>query len=208
MSWQRSNRLPRAAVGQGFTIPTGPTDATGRRAFFSVDPQVLENVDAQAFQDVLPSSTYTRFDPFDYLEYLSEKDAEIFWMIAGLGKSQKDVGDLVCLNQSTVSYRFGRAVEKLAYLVVLAAVDVDGIVETFDFLRPDERAVLVDLFFFVNQAAVGARHGKNQSSVKWIALKTRAALERLEPEDPERWGNALGLVYYLFRNLGIRIRSE
>lgn len=202
-----SRRYKRRASEMGVVIQDS-LEATGRTAFFQIDPDILEQIDARTLQEVLPSSTYSEFNPLDYLQYLPELEAEIFWMISARGKGQHDVAKLLGVSQPTVSYRFRRVVEKIGYLAVLTALDVRGVVSSLEFLTEAEQDVLYDLFFYVNQEAVGKIHGKRQSSVKWIALKTRSTLEKLEPEDPERWSNALGMVYLLFRNLGIRIRSE
>lgn len=202
-----SRRFRERAVESG-VIVADALESTGRQAFIRVDPTILENVDARSLQEALPSPVYTEFNPLEYLKYLPELEAEIFWMLWHCGKTQADVAELVELSQPTVSYRYWRAVSKLAYLVILTALDVRRVVDSLEFLEQRERDILYDLFFYVNQQAVGNLHGVAQSSVKWVALKTRATLERLEREDPERHFNQLGLVYYLFKNLGIRIRSE
>lgn len=202
-----SGRFRERASEQGIVV-SDALETTGRQAFVQVDPEVLENIDARRLQDALPSSTYVEFDPLRYLEYLPDLEAEIFWLIWHCGKTQPDVAELVQRSQSTISYRYQRAHEKMAYLVMLTAVDVREMVDSLDFLRPKERDILHDLFFYANQKAVGERHGVGQSSVKWIARKTKTTLETLEPQDPERYFNVLGLVYLLFRNWGIRIRNE
>lgn len=171
----------------------------------------LEQVEDGALQDAFPSAHAIDFDPLDYLEYLPDLEAEVFWLIRARGKTQADVAALLKLSQPTISYRFRRAVVKIAYLVVLTALDVRGTIDRIPFLDRKEKAILADLFYYLNQQAVARKHrlpGHGQSSVKWVALKTRRNLERLERADPAEWSNVLGLIYLLFRNLGIRLRSE
>lgn len=182
-------------------------ESTGRRPFVQVDPAILESLDARTLQDASPSSEYADFDPLQYLRYLPESDREAFWMVDHLGKRQSDVGQLLGLKQPTISEKLRRCREKMAYLAVLTSVDVLALVDRMDFLRVEERDVLRDLMYYAHQEAVGLLHGKRQSSVKWIAVKAREKLEELEREDPRRWSSALALVYLLFRNLRIRVRS-
>lgn len=202
-----SRRFRDRAQARG-VIVADALESTGRQVFIRIDPAVLETFDARTLQEALPSPVHIEFDPLEYLKFLPQLEAEIFWMLWHCGKTQKDVADLVRLSQPTVSYRYRRATSKIAYLVTLTALDVRAMVDSLEFLRQDERDVLHDLLYYANQQAVGNIHGIAQSSVKWIALKTRATLERLERNDPERYFNQLGLIYYLFQNLGIRVRSE
>jgi DNA-directed RNA polymerase specialized sigma subunit len=202
-----SRRFRQRALERG-VIVADALESTGFQAFVRVDPKILENIDAQRLQDTLPSPVFIEFDPLEYLKFLPELEAEIFFMLWKCGKTQGDVAELVGLSQPTVSYRYRRATAKIAYLVTLTALDVRAMVDALEFLRQDEKDILHDLFFYANQQAVGDIYGVAQSSVKWIALKTRATLERLERENPERYFDQLGLIYYLFKNLGIRIRSE
>lgn len=201
------SRAYRDKAAERGVIVADALEYTGRQAFIRVDPEILENVDARSLQDALPSAVYIEFDPTEYLQYLPELEAEIFWMLWRCGKTQKDVADLVDLSQPTVSYRYRRATEKISYLVTLTALDVRALVDSLEFLRQDERNILHDLFFFTNQQKVGNVHGVAQSSVKWILLKTRSKLEELERQDPEKYFNQLGLIYYLFRHLGLRVLS-
>ena len=201
------SRAFRDRAAERGVIVADALESTGRQAFIQVDPEILENVDARSLQEALPSAVYIEFDPTKYLRYLPELEAEIFWMLWRRRKTQADVAQLVGLSQPTVSYRYRRAVAKIAYLVTLTAVDVRGMVDSLEFLRQDEKDILHDLFFFTNQQATGNAHGVAQSSVKWILLKTRAKLEDLEREDPETYFNQIGLIYYLFRHLGLRVQS-
>lgn len=145
------------------------------------------------------------FDPSDYLHLLPEVEAEIVYMVR-LRKRQRDIGALLGISQPTVNYHYQRAIEKIRYLVTLAAVDVEGIVAGFDFLSEKQRAILVDLFYSCHQMAVARKHGVSQSSVRWVAIRARQELEKREREEPERWFNALGLVLLLWRHLGLRVR--
>ena len=201
------SRAYRDKAAERGVIVADALEYTGRQAFVQVDPEILENVDARSLQDALPSAVYVEFDPTEYLCYLPELEAEIFWMLWDRGKTQADVAQLVELSQPTVSYRYRRAIEKIAYLVTLTALDVRALVDSLEFLAQRERDILHDLFFFTNQQKVGNVHGVAQSSVKWILLKTRAKLEELERGDPGTFFNLLGLVYYLFRHLGLRVQS-
>lgn len=174
-----------------------------------VDPSILDEVDIESYKESLPSAVYTEFDPCDFLHYLPDREAEIFWLIFVKGKTQEHVGKLIGMEQSSIHYRYWRCVEKIGYLMVLTVLDVGELIRSIDFLAPHEHAVLVDLFFFLNLKAVAKKHGDMPySSVRWIVLKTRQNLEKKEREDPERWGNVLGLIYLLQRSLGIRLRSE
>lgn len=175
----------------------------------AVPPEVLEEtVDSETFRESFPSAHYVEFDPLDFLKYLPELEAEIFWMVRVRSMSQQDIGILLGLSQPAISHRYRRAVEKIAYLVVLTALNVEQMVHDLPFLTLAEKAIMTDLFFYLHQDAVGKIHGGlRQSSVKWIALKTRRKLEDLERKDPERWFNHLGLIYLLFRYLGLRLKS-
>lgn len=176
-------------------------------AFVDVDPAILDEVVAAELKDVVPSSEDIDFDPLEFLPYLPPLEAEIFYLVRVAGMSQNQVKELLGLSQPTISYRYRRTLEKISYLVVLTSVDVRAELGKLEFLSPRERSVLADLFFFVNQDAVGRRYGVSQSSVKWILLKTRRRLEALSEGEPVRWFNLLGMTYLLFGNLGIRVRS-
>jgi DNA-directed RNA polymerase specialized sigma subunit len=181
--------------------------ATTANAFVDVDPAILDEVDAVELKEVVPSTEDFDFDPMEFLPYLPRLEAEIFHLIREVGMSQNQIKGLLGLSQPTISYRYRRAIEKISYLATLANVDVREELAKLEFLESRERDILADLFFWVNQDAVGRQYDVSQSSVKWIALKTRRRLEALSTEDPVRWFNLLGLVYLLFRNLGIRVRS-
>ena len=177
-----------------------------REIFFQVDPSTLDYLDARDFQSEQPSGVYIDFDPIPLLDYLPEEEAEIFWMIFEKRKEQKHIATLLGFSQPTISYRWRRVLAKLSYLLVLDSLPVREMVENdTPFLKPRERAILHDLFFYTNQERVGNRHGVRQSSVKWIYSKTLKRVKALEGTDPDRWRNFLGLLFLLERNLSSRI---
>ncbi len=200
---EKNGRYIGTAPLRGWSKP--PVAAAN--AFVDVDPSILDEVDAAELKDVVPSSEDFDFDPLKFLPYLPALEAEIFYLIRVAGMSQNQVKELLGLSQPTISYRYRRTLEKIAYLVVLTSVDVREELTKLTFLSFRERDILADLFYWVNQDAVGRQYHVSQSSVKWIALKTKRRLEALSKKDPVKWFNLLGLVYLLFRNLGIRVRS-
>lgn len=211
MTWHRHS-ISNARAGKSGAMFPRQYDlmSAGKHAppVVTADPVLLDNVEAGG-EGPFSVGDGTEFDPTEFLQYLPDLEAEVFWLVWVKRKSQADAGVLLGgLAQSTVSNRYRRCLEKMAYLAYLTSIDARGVVGRIGFLSPGEREVLVDLLYFGNQEAVGRRHGMRQSSVRWIALKARRNLEKLERADPPRYFNVLGLVYLLFRNLGLRVRSD
>lgn len=206
-SWAMS-KWQQYGNDQGISLSPDLTDHAPRQIFLPMDPAVMAQIMTDTVYANLPSGLYLDFDPLQFLQYLPELEAEIFWLIYEKKKHQKDVAVLLGLSQPTVSYRFRRVLVKLSYLVRLTAVDVRALVNEIPFLKDREKDVLHDLFFYINQELVGRRYGMRQSSVKWIFLKTKRRLGQLEREEPDKWGHHFGLVLLLERNLGLRILQE
>lgn len=199
------NKRKHHAAGQGIVATDSLETAYQRTIFFQVDPQTLDYIDCKEMRDAMPRGNYLEFDPEPFLQYLPELEAEIFWLLYVKKKNQKDVALLLDLSQPTVSYRYRRTLDKLSYLMTLVSIPIKEMVGHLPFLKDKEKEILVDLFFFVNQELVGKKHGIRQSSVKWIFVKAKKNLERLERAAPEQWFHHLGMMLLLERNLGMRV---
>lgn len=178
-----------------------------REIFFQVDPMQLDVLDGQDVQDMFPSQSGVSVDPEKYLKYLPELEQEIFYLAFMKQKNQKDIAKLLGLSQPTISYRYRRVLAKLHYIMTLVSVDARAMVDTWLFLKDQERAMFKDLLFYVHQEMVGKKYGLHQSSSKWVFVKARRALIKLEAQEPETWGNHLGLVLLLERNLNLRLMN-
>lgn len=176
-----------------------------REIFFQVDPMTLDHLDPNDVQDIFPSGSYIDVQPQKYLQYLPELEQEIFFLVFTKQKNQKDIAKLLSLSQPTISYRYRRVIAKLAYIMILVAVDAKGLVNSLPFLKEQEKNILIDLLFYTHQEMVGRKWGVRQSTVKWVFVKTRRKLGDMEREDPERWANHLGLILLLERFLGVRV---
>ena len=66
------------------------------------------------------------FDPLPLLPYLPPLEAELFWLLHVKNKNQKDCAKLLGLSQPTCSYRWRRALSKIAYLMLVTAISADG----------------------------------------------------------------------------------
>ena len=176
-----------------------------REIFFQVDPMTLDHLDPKDVQDIFPSGSYIDVQPQKYLKYLPELEQEIFFLVFTKQKNQKDIAKLLSLSQPTISYRYRRVIAKLAYIMILVAVDAKGLVNSLPFLKEQEKNILIDLLFYTHQEMVGRKWGVRQSTVKWVFVKTRRKLGDMEREDPEKWANHLGLILLLERFLGVRV---
>ena len=176
-----------------------------REIFFQVDPATLDYLDPNDVQDIFPSASYLHVEPHQYLQYLPELEQEIFYLVFTCQKNQKDIAKLLGLSQPTISYRYRRVIAKLAYIMILVAVDARELVSDLQFLKDQEKGILVDLLYYTHQEMVGRKWGVRQSTVKWVFVKTRRKLGVMEREDPDKWANHLGLVLLLERFLGVRV---
>lgn len=195
------------AASQGIVASERLDTVFQREIFFPVDPATLDWMDAEEVANLHPSTFYVEFDVAEFLEFLPELEAEIFWLIASKRKHQKDIAALLGLSQPTVSYRYRRVLVKLRYLMTIQSIPLKKLLKDLDFLKDYEKDVLYDLFYFLNQEKVGEKHEVRQSSVKWVFIKTLRKLEELEAGDPQRWFNHLGVFYLLDNNFQIRIMN-
>jgi len=168
----------------------------------------LVSSESQDFWKELSAVEAEQPDLSKVLPLLPEIEAEMFWLGFEKHKNQKEIAQLLDLPQSTVSYRYRRAIQKIYYLMLLTAVDVKAMVDQYTFLREGEKEILVSLFYTTNQDLTARKFNRRQSSVKWIMLKTLRRVERLEQEEPERWFNHYGLMQFLVKNLGVRVMHE
>lgn len=199
------NQRKAHSAAKGIVASANLDTVHTREIFFQVDPATLAHLDDQEVKDKFPRGTHLEFDPLPLLKFLPELEAEIFWLLYSKGKNQKDVAVLLKLSQPTVSYRYRRTLEKLAYLTVLTSLPIREMVNQLDFLNQGERDMLYDLLYCVNQEMVGKRHGRRQSSVKWVFVKTKDKLQQLEKTQPEKWSHLLALLFFLEDNLAIRV---
>jgi len=176
-----------------------------REIFFQVDPMSLDWIDHNDIKEVTPSGFYVDLQPEQFLPFLPELEAEIFWLIYYRQKNQKDIAQLLKLSQPTVSYRYRRTLAKLNYLITLMSLEPRRFIDDLFFLKAREKDILFDLLFYMNQEMVGKKYGVRQSSVKWLYVKSKRKLEELERRVPEKWFNHLGLLIFLGRNLNIRV---
>lgn len=176
-----------------------------REIFFQVDPAKLDYLDQSVLEEAFPSGTYTDLDVKKYMQFLPELEQEIFYLVFVKQKNQKDIARLLHLSQPTISYRYRRVINKLAYIMILVVVDVRSMVEDLAFLKEVEKNILFDLLFYTHQEMVGRKWGVRQSTVKWVFVKTRRKLEEMERKDPDTWSNHFGLILLLERFLGVRV---
>jgi len=195
----------RFAAGRGVVATANLGTIFQREIFFQVDPMDLDYLDHAEVQELLPSGLAVEFNPDDYLPYLPELEAEIFWMIFTKQMAQKNIALLLKLSQPTISYRYRRVLVKLAYLMVLRLIKVELMVQDLGFLREQEQKILIDLFYYTNQEKVGKKHEVKQSSVKWVLVKTKRLLAEMELNDPESWSRYYGAILLLERNLSTRV---
>jgi len=197
--------VKRYAATQGIVATVNLRTIYQREIFFQVDPMSLDYLDAAEVQAMNPSGNYIELSMEQFLDYLPEVEAEIFWFIFIKKKNQKDIAALLGFSQPTVSYRYRRTLAKLSYLMTLLLVDVHAIIDDMVFLKEREKQILEDLFFYVNQELVGQKYNVRQSSVKWIFVKTKRRIEEMERREPERWFNHFGLFALLETNLSMRV---
>jgi predicted transcriptional regulator len=176
-----------------------------REIFFPVDPATLDWIDGQDLYDQQPSSMFLELDVVPFMKYLPPLEAEIFHLAYEKKKHQKDIAALLGLSQPTVSYRYRRVFTKFRYLMTLHDVRLKDTLAELDFLKEAEQAILLDLFYYLNQELVGQKHNVRQSTVKWIFLKTKKLLEEREKADPDNWQRHLGLIYLLDHYFMIRV---
>jgi predicted DNA-binding protein (UPF0251 family) len=197
----------RHAAGQGVVASASLDTVFQREIFFQVDPMELDWMDAAEVRELMPSGFHVDLKTDEFLHYLPELEQEIFWLVYYRQKNQKDIAKLLGLSQPTVSYRFRRTLTKLAYIMILVGVEPEGLMDRLQWIKPNDRAVILDLLYYTNQEMVGRKHGMRQSSVKWIFMKAKKRLADLEREDPERWQKYYGMFILLERNLGARIQN-
>lgn len=199
------NRRKAHSAGQGIVASEDVSSVFKREIFFTVDPATLDYLDAEKVKDQNPTSAFIEFEPAQFLEFLPEIEAEIFYLLFVKRKNQKDVAKLLDVSQPTISYRFRRTLVKLSYIMVVQSIEVRDLLKEIYFLSEKDREILLNLIYCVNQEIVGRRMGLRQSSVKWVFMKTLKRLRELEKEQPERWSRHLALTLLLSRNLGIRV---
>jgi len=169
---------------------------------------LLEDVDAEQTYAIWDELNNNSSPPeiTDVLDHLPKLEAEVFWLFFIKKRNQKQIAQIMTVPQSTISYRFRRAVQKASYLKLITSIDIQEVISRCHFLREKEKMILVDLFFTANQDLTGRNYKTRQSSVKWIFVKTKRKVMQLERENPQEWGNQFGLLLLLEGNLGIRIK--
>lgn len=202
------------SLQQGITASDSPLTVFQREIFFPTDSAYFDAIDGEELKHRFPSAGhYIEFDPLPFLRYLPDLEAEIFWLAFKREKYQKDIAVMLGLSVITVSYRYRRAIQKIGYLMVIEALGVKAILADVPFLTDKERAVLYDLFYYVNQDMVGKLHRNDdgqplrQSTVKWFFIKFQTKVRRAELLDPERWLKPLVLIQFLERHFTIRVRT-
>lgn len=198
----------KQASSQGVVASDSLNTTFQREIFFQVDPADLDYLDGDEISQLFPSGFHVDMKTEQFLQYLPELEQEIFYLLYDKDKHQKDVAKLLGLSQPTVSYRYRRVLMKLAYIMILMAVDPDNLLKELEFLTDRDRDVIRDLLFYTNQEKVGQKHDMRQSSVKWIFMKAKRQLEDLERQDPDKWQKYYGIFVLLERNLGARVQNE
>jgi predicted transcriptional regulator len=196
----------RHATRQGLVATDSLETVYQREIFFQVDPATLDYLDAAEIGDLQPSTQYLDVDVVPFMKFLPELEQEIFYMVHHVKKNQKDIAKLLGLSQPTISYRYRRVLEKLAYIMVLVSVPTRALVDAMPALKDKEKDILHDLLYYTNQEMVGQKHGVRQSSVKWVFVKTKRRVTELERTDPEQWGARLGLLLLLERFMNVRVQ--
>lgn len=191
----------QGVVSGGAPVPGG----YDRQIFFPLTPEIIEFIEEHGIDNLYAQSIGVDVDIEKYLPLLPDVEAEIFFMIHIKQKMQKDVAQLLGMPQSTVSYRYRRAMDKLQYLLVLAPVPLKDLIGTIPGLNEKERTVLEKLFYKANQEMVGSELGVRQSSVKWIFTKAKRYIAEKERPEPEGWFRQYALFLLLERNLRKRI---
>lgn len=197
--------VKKHTAGQGIVGNANLDTIFQREIFFPVDPATLDIYDHEDLKEQMPSGLHIDLNPNEFLHYLPELEAEIFWLIYRKQKNQKDIAVLLGLSQPTVSYRYRRTLTKLSYLMTLMSLDLKVMIGGMFFLKQYEKDILHDLMLYTNQEMVGKKHGVRQSSVKWIFVKTKRRLEEMERSNPDLWFNHLGLMILLEKNLNSRV---
>lgn len=178
-----------------------------REIFFPVDPKDLDWVDQSELGELFGSSRYFVFEPDKLLHLLPELEAEIFWLHFFKKKRQNDIGKLLNISQSTVSYRLRRITEKLRYLFILELIEPRNLIQDLYFIKEHEKLILGDLFYYTNQEMVGERYDTRQSTVKWIFTKSLREVAKLERTDPDLWNRHLAALLLLEKYLPIRVMN-
>lgn len=176
-----------------------------RMIFYPTPTEILGSLDSRVVEELYSSPLGVEVDLEPCLEYLPEMEAEVIFFLVTKGKSQKEISKLLKVPQPTISYRYRRALNKISYILMLKELDLRRIIDALDFLRPGEKDILFDLFWYTNQERVGQRHRVRQSSVKWIFSKTYRRVKERERKDPEKWYLAYTAMRLLDRFIGIRI---
>jgi hypothetical protein len=193
---------------QGIVASASGEQVFRREVFFPVDPSILDSLDREDVKGLYISGFTYDLDYESFYQYLPKLEVEIFWLTYVKKKAQKDTATLLGISQPTVSYRYRRARAKLQYIQILDSVEAGNLIADFDFLKLAERDVIYRLCWLTNQEMVGKELGLRQSSVKWIFTKTKNLVAKMERDDPDKWRNHYGLLMFLGRNLGLRVRYE
>jgi len=81
--------VKRYAARQGIVATVNLSTIYQREIFFQVDPMSLDYLDAQEMMDLNPSGNYIELSMDEFLYYLPEVEAEIFYFIYVKKKNQK-----------------------------------------------------------------------------------------------------------------------
>lgn len=195
------------ASSQGIVAGDSLDTVYQREIFFSVDPMTLDILSADEQRELNPSGNYLELEVEDYLHFLSDIEAEVFYLIFKIGKQQKDIAKLLGISQPTVSYRYRRVLTKLNYLMVLDKLPLERFLGQMDFLKDKEKGILKDLFRLLNQERVGEIHEVRQSTVRWVFTKSMRKVEKLESQDPEKWFGPLTILYFMSHYFQIRVAN-
>lgn len=186
-------------------VPTSSASNGGRQVFFQLTPELLEMLEETGTESCFAGSIFFDMDVEKYLGMLPTLEAEIVFLLYKKKKVQKDIAEILGVSQPTVSYRYRRALEKMAYLMLIETVDLSKVLEGIPNLKSYERAALGDLFRFANQELVGEKHDLRQSSVKWIFMKSRRYVEEQERNFPEKYFSQYIMLALLERNIRLRV---
>jgi DNA-directed RNA polymerase specialized sigma24 family protein len=146
-----------------------------------IDPSTLDKVlvDTLILEENVPKFIDSSLYNIDKaISYLPAQERDIF-KLTFQGKSQMEIGEILCLTQRTISYRLKRGKERLKYFLYLSAID-------FEQTRKDLSEILTEVQLDVtmgilttsSQTTVAKLLGVSQSMVRWRFFSAMEAVKK------------------------------
>lgn len=195
------------AKSQGVVGGANLSTVSQREIFFPMDPATMEFYAADSTDSLSSSGLWADVNLEEFLPFLPEMEQEIVYMLHIKEKGQADVAKILNVSQPTVSYRYRRALQKLAYILVLASTPYKETIWSIPDISEEEKCILVKLAEVLNQNMAGSDFRRSQSSVRWLLTKTLEKLRKLEQMEPELWFKPLVTLLLVERSLQLRIKA-